>query len=199
MTSLCSTTFKFYGDSNVIKDFKTKILEYTASDKRTPLSTIIKKFGCDDILKPSVNGQGFFCDIYNEHDEGFVLVTETPWRPMIKMWREIIHRHYAGTNLGFTWLAEELDDGLYCSDNPESWGEQYCVDSEINDCFDANGHYETKEEVINAINEVLFDEGLDTIKSLEDIDNYEFENEDDYCNIYPLERISREEEENRFN
>ncbi len=203
MANSCSTTFKFYGDADVIKDFKTKILDYTTPKNENDttslwLGNIIKSFGCADTLDPEINGQGVFCDIYNEHDEGFNLTTETPWRPMIKMWREIIHRHYADTNLGFTWLAEELENGLYCSDNPDSWSEQYCVDCQIDDCFDASGHYETEEEVVNAINEALSDAGLDTIKRLGDIDTYEFDNEDDYCNIYPLEKISREEEECRF-
>lgn len=179
MPNWCSTKIEFTGNFADLTDLHNKIVQYTSSNAETSgfgepwLGNVLIGFGFGDRINNPENiirCRGWIDDIGNVTDRqdksSFDIFAETAWIPMIKMWREIIARHY-DNRISIHWIAEEKDGGLYITDDIGWFGtDYYHVEWSIGEDEDYEGDYfDGPDEVAEHINGLIakYDLGIDLI------------------------------------
>lgn len=107
MPNWCSTKFVFIGNAQDITDIYNKITEYTSSSigksdfENCWLGNVLIGFGLGDRINSEADRlrcRGSITDIGeidNRYDNfSFEFWTDTAWCPMVRMWNEIIAKHY---------------------------------------------------------------------------------------------------------
>lgn len=210
MPNWCSTTIKFEGEPSAIKDFHEKITIYTdKSFVKTDfgdswLGNVLYGFNMEDHIdnndptlnircRGEISGIDYIVDI-NENTSTLMIYTETAWRPMIKMWTEIIRKHYDNA-INIYWLAEESGNCVYETNSIAHFpNERYFIELCYNDDWSTE-YAATEEDALEIINDFLEKSNLPTDGNLEDFRNFEYE--EDYKSVYiylhELEDVSNED------
>lgn len=210
MPNWCSTTIKFEGKPSIIKDFHEKVTAYTnKSFVKTDfgngwLGNVLYGFNMEDRIdnndpQSHIRCRGEISEIenineINENKSAFTIWTETAWSPMIKMWTEIIKKHYDNA-INIYWLAEECGNCVYETNNIAHFpNERYFIELCYNDDWSME-YAATEEDALGIINDFLEKSNLPTSDNLEDFRNFKYEEnyKSVYIYLHELEEVSNED------
>ena len=163
MANDCTTEIRFYGEETALNDFLKRV-EYAISKKRHPdkdcwdrswLGNVTEEFGID-FEKEDIFVRGSITDIVDD-----TIYTDTAWTPALRIWSAIIEKCYSDEDdnplIGFDWIAEEEDGGLYMTDDIGWFGtDYYHVEWCIGEDEDYEGEYfDNPDEVAEHINGLI--------------------------------------------
>lgn len=176
MPNWCSTKFVFTGNAQDITDIYNKITEYTSSSIGKSdfgncwLGNVLIGFGLGDRIdseadrlccRGSITDIGEVEDCHNNFS--FEFWTDTAWYPMVRMWYEIIAKHY-DNRISVYWIAEESGNQLYLT-NDIDWfsSDHYHVEWYIEESGDFEGDYFNRaDEAANHINSLITNDNLNS-------------------------------------
>ena len=177
MPNWCSTQIQFVGNSEDITDFHHKIIEYTSKEFDTSgfgnnwLGNVLHGFGFGDRIdseKFRIKCRGSISNIgdirpCSNNNLIFSVWTETAWCPVIKMWNEIIEKHY-DCRIEAYWIAEELGCGIYETNDIDWFGDDlYRIECNLE--FNERNvilYCDTPNEVVEVINSLIEKYNLET-------------------------------------
>ena len=165
MPNWCTTSYVFRGNENEIKDFYDKLKSFT-SKERIPnnfgnfwLGNIVDGFGFDYNEIPCRGRIDYFPEPEDTDPDRLEFSTWTAWRPMIKMWDEIIAKFYP--SLTYVLIAEEPGCDVYINTDieGEDFTERFSVDFKLPPKYtygSPNGFYaDCEENLIETFNSIF--------------------------------------------
>lgn len=189
MPNWCSTKFVFTGNAQDITDIYNKITEYTSSSIGKSdfgncwLGNVLIGFGFGDKIdsktdrlrcRGSITDIGEIEDYYDSFS--FEFWTDTAWCPMVRMWNEIIAKHY-DNRISVSWLAEEPGCCLYETNDMDMFGhDRYWLEWSLEEHDEWGTDYcSTAEAAADIINNLIAKYNLDiesvTAEHIRDLEN----------------------------
>lgn len=214
MPNWCFTQMIFHGEQNEMRDFYSKIHEWTSQNYQENgfgpmwLGNVLHGAGLGnriDVEGPDwlrCRGSITFIgglDVLKGSDEAlFNLDMETAWAPMTRMWSEVV-KHLGYKSIGFSYHADEPGCEVYetydpYGDFPEEYYVDIFVEGEDNNNMALMQIYETREYLDDdslriALQEFLETDETDLSALMKSAENYNFENEDTYLYIHKYDFV----------
>ena len=189
MANICNTTYKVYGSERAINDLFNKLEIYGSND--IPLSDLAREYNINtDEKNISVRGYIYYYELCD--DNSILIETETTWTACNELFDEI--NRILDNELIIDYREIEVGCQVFNVKNTKGYFSEKCCVSASGEPFE-----DISEDVFSTVYDAILywcekmqydDKDKSEEEMLEIIEDYEYQNEDTYFNIYEFDFLN---------